>query len=203
MRRQQIHYSGTKINNDVIDKIKLIAKSRYDKVIYDKYFDDINNLSDLCSAYDTSEDEENIVLGEDWFIAYSVDDYKIEILEWVAINKVENKIGQVKEMLDVFKEILLLSNQKYISAFMRHDTSYKFYLTFLNKGYLKEYYNEAIIDFCRPYEMSVIIENLKKKYITIEEYFNDESAKSYPEYEKYILHNINFGTTKKFIKKYM
>lgn len=201
MRKEPVNYSGIQIDNNVINRFKLIAKSRYDKNIYDEYFGAIRTLNDLCNTHDTTSNEENIILGEDWVVMYAIKDFKIEILEWIALDN-DNKFIQTKEMLNVFKNILLLSKGKYISAFMRHDTSYKFYLSFLKKYYFQEYSNSSIIDFCSPYEMTVIIDKLRKKYNTIEEYLNDDFSKKYPEYEKYILHNIDFGITKKFIKKY-
>ena len=136
MRKQPEHYSGTKIDDNVINHFKSIAKSRYDKIIYNNYFEDINNLNDLCNIHDTTVDEENIILCEDWVVMYAIRDHKLEILEWIAMDN-DNKFIQAKEMLNIFKNILLLSKGKYISAFMRHDTSYKFYLNFIKKGYFQ------------------------------------------------------------------
>lgn len=202
MRKQPEHYWGAQINDYVIKRINEIAKLRYEPIIYDNDFSCVNNLDELCNLDGTVLEEKNIILGEDWFIIYNDLKYGILIQDWVAVDDLKDSLIRTSEMLSAIKNILLLSEGKRIYAWMRHDTSYQFYLRYLKHGYFEEFCNDCDVYNHIPDDIDVIINKLIKKYITIEEYFADENREDYKECEKYILHDVGFKLTKKFINRY-
>lgn len=195
-------YLGTEVTEEVIQKIKIICKTRYDDITYQEYFSNIQNMEDLCELHDTVPSEETIIMGEDWFIAYADKGYQIEVLEWVALNDIEEKTKQIREVLKTLKDILYQARKTCISAFLRHDTSYKFYKLGVKKGLIKPAIDELLIDCYHPTEMDEIINELLEKYQTLANFFNSEQKDNYPQYEQYVLHNVAFTITDDFVKKY-
>lgn len=195
-------YHGTEVTEDIIQKIKYICKIRYDNLTYQEYFSEIQNIDDLCELHDTVPSEETIVMGEDWFITYADKGYQIEVLEWVALNDVEEKTIQIREMLKILKDILYQARKTCVSAFLRHDTSYKFYKLGIKKGFIKPGIDSIFIDCYHPTEMDEIINELLEKYQTLDNFFNSEQKDNYPQYEQYVLHNVAFTITEDFVKKY-
>lgn len=199
MRKKPVHYTSDEISDKVIEKMKKIAKQRYDEIIYENYFENVKTLYSLCCLHDTSCDEEYLIMGDDWFISYADRRGNIEITEWVAIDNKRHKMAQSKEMFMAIKDILLLSKGKRISAYMRRDSSYQIYLTYLNKGYFQELKNNIILDFCRPPEMKIEFENGKNSSESYEAYFQKRPASKY---DKFVLHNVTFELTKNFTDRY-
>ena len=116
----------------VKDIIKLREPQAYDSV-----WKNIDTLEDLCLCDGAEVAEENIVLGEDWFISYIIDGC-ISIENWIALDDNENKLIRLGEMFAEIKNILLLSNEldTDIVCYMRHNTSYQFYLKYKKRAIL-------------------------------------------------------------------
>ena len=190
-------YKGKDIDDDKISFLKYIASQRYCKRIYYD-FSNINNVKDLAYLHGISVNSECLAIGTDWFLCYHEDnDFYVQILEWVAKDN-EKKIKQVAEMMQLFKNIFLQNKDKIFVAEMRHDSSYPIYLKMLKKGYFEELYNYCIIDSDAPPG----IHKLSQKFNSIEDFLSSDIANNYPQYFKYIIHNIQFIITPNFIKKY-
>lgn len=192
-------YIGYEISEDVIARLKHIAKSRYDKRIYDDYYSTIENIQELSFNHDLSPEREIIILGEDWFINYTISDSIVTFLEWVAIDNQDTKLKQTYEMMQSLKAILINNQDKQFTSDMRHDTSYQFYLKLKQRGFIKEDLHGIEYDICSAPEG---VKYIDINYNTIEEFFESEEAKQHPEYYKFILHHLAFTVTDKFVKKY-
>lgn len=190
-------YNGKEIDKDKIQKIKNIAYRGYSSEIFNEYFKDVNDIEDLSDLHDVDISMENLVISTDWFICYSESDDYVEILEWVSIID-RSKIQQVVEMMNVLKQIFIKNKDKLFIAAMRHDTSYKMYLKMLQKGYFKEILHRCIIDCAAPDEFYYI----KYGFDSLEEFLASSDSNDYTEYFKYILHQLRFLLTDKFVEKY-
>ena len=205
MREPIKYYNGFEITDEIIKKINLIELKRIKENITNITSEKIDTLKDLCNLHGTMPQEENIILGTDWYIIYTIYNDtpdEIEINEWLAINNVENKLMQTIEMFTAIKNILL--NSKKVYATMRHSTSYKFYKSLLNRGYLEEISNIQELDDELPEHIEQEKNELKNKYSTLEEYLLNSSLKKHinQEIEDYIYHLVIFKTTKLFTKRY-
>lgn len=195
-------YKGTEVTEDIISKIKSICEQRYSPLVYKEYFENLTTMQDLCEMHDTNLEEEIILLGEDWFITYAQKYVELEVLEWVALDNVENKMAQIQEMLKALKYILYLSRKTCLAAYLRHDTSYKFYQLGIKRGIIKPAIDEAFVDYYHPEEMDIIVDEVGAKYKDLETFLASPERDAYPEYEQYILHRVVFTPTNKFVKQY-
>lgn len=190
-------FNGKEINKSKIEILKNIASRRYTKEIYIEYFSDIKNVSDLAYLHNVSIGKEKLVIGTDWFLCYTESDYHVQISEWVSIDN-EHKIQQVAEMMTILKKIFLQNKEKIFIADMRHDTSYGMYLKMAQSGFFQELSHTCIVDCAAPNQ----VQDLKRKFKNIEDFLASDISYDYAEYYKYILHNLSFSITDKFIKKY-
>lgn len=195
-------YQGTEVTEDIINKIKSICEQRYSQLVYKEYFENLTTMQDLCEMHDTTPEKEMILLGEDWFITYAQQPIELEVLEWVALEDVENKMAQIREMLNALKYILFLSRTTCLAAYLRHDTSYKFYQLGIKRGIIKPAIDEPFVDYYHPEEMDLIVDEVGAKYQNLETFLASPERDSYPEYEQYILHRVVFTVTKNFVKQY-
>ena len=207
MREAVKHYTGYEITDEIIRKINLIELKRIKEGITYIKSEPIKTLRYLCKIHGTFPKEENVIIGQDWYIIYSrlyEDASEIEINEWVAINKVENKLMQTIEMLSALKKILLENKDITVFATMRHSTSYKFYKLLLTRGYFKELSNRADIDDELPEYLEPIKTELKNKYETPEVFLQNLDNENLQDthFEDIIHHLIIFKPTDKFIKRY-
>ena len=194
-------YRGNKISEDLIQELKNIAQKRYSKDIYEEYFWGIKTIKDLCDLHSTKMNEETLVLGTDWFLCYKDSKFEIQFLEWVSLDN-DNKIKQTIEMMEFFKHMIINNKDKFFYASMRHNTSYKIYSILKQKGFFKQYKNEVIIDFVAPYQIQNIIQKYKEEYNSLDEFLASNERNMYDEYLKYVLHNVEFSITEKFVDKY-
>jgi len=207
MREPVKYYNGYEITDDVIRKINLIELKRIKEGITYIKSEHIETLRDLCRIHGTFPSEENIILGQDWYIIYSrlyEDSKEIEINEWVAIDKVENKLMQTVEMLSAMKKILLENPDITVFATMRHSTSYKFYQSLLKRGYFKEISNRADIDDELPKYLEPIKKELQNKYQTPKDFLQNLEQENLQDshFGDIIHHLVIFKTTELFIKRY-
>ena len=207
LREEVKYYTGYQITDDIIRKINLIELKRIKEGITYIKSEPIKTLRDLCRIHGTFPSEENIIIGQDWYIIYSrlyKDSSEIEINEWVAIDQVENKLMQTIEMFSAMKRILLENKDITVFATMRHSTSYKFYRSLLTRGYFKEISNRADIDDELPEYLESIKTELKNKYETPEDFLKNIDKENLEDthFEDIIHHLVIFKTTDKFIKRY-
>lgn len=205
MRRKVEYYSGHEITEEVLKKIHLIELKRLEEGITQFPLESINTLDELCQYYETTPSQENIILGEDWYINYNkIADYEMEINEWVAISAVSNKLGQTIEMYEALKKILLESEFRDIYIVSRHSTSYRLYQSLLRRGYIEEFDNTTDILENLPTELEQIKQKIIAEYGSLENYLKDENREKYEEFhlEDYIYHLIIFSITDKFVNKY-
>lgn len=204
MRKAIEYYKGYEINEEVIKRINSIEQIRINEGLTSITPEPISTLEDLCSIHDTYPEEENVILGEDWYIIYTKINYEIEINEWLAIGDVQNKLTQTIEMLNALKIVLLKSGNTKVYATMRHSTSYKFYQSLLSRGYLEEISDIANIEDNLPEDLEQIKNNLKRKYESLEEYLSNSNKENLEntDFDDFIYHFIIFKTTDKFRKRY-
>ena len=204
MRKAIEYYKGYEINEEVIKRINSIEQIRINEGLTSITPEPISTLEDLCSIHDTYPEEENVILGEDWYIIYTKINYEIEINEWLAIGNVQNKLTQIIEMLNALKIVLLKSGNTKVYATMRHSTSYKFYRSLLSRGYLEEISDIANIEDNLPEDLEQIKNNLKRKYKSLEEYLSNSNKENLEntDFDDFIYHFIIFKTTDKFKKRY-
>ncbi len=195
-------YKGKEIDNEKIAKIKKIAKARYAKEIYDTTFLSIDSIENFAYyLHDIPVEDEILVLGEDWFLCFTVSDNIVEFLEWVAVDNKSTKLAQSIEMMNVLKRILFECRNKEFHAAMRNDTSYQLYSKMLQRGYFKETSCTFDIDYCNGFAPEQV-RNIYYNYPNINDFLNSDESKSHSEYLKYILHCLTFYVTDKFIDKY-
>lgn len=209
MRKSVKYYTGYEITDEVIERINLIEQERIQEGITDIITNEpIYTLKDLCRLHNTFPHEENIVLGEDWYIIYTKydqDTEEIQIHEWLDINNTENKLTQTMEMLTAMKKIFLQNKNAKIYATMRHSTSYKFYQILLTRGLVEEISNNPDIDEELPSDIEIILNNLQSKYNSLKEYLLNEDKEiiGNQKIKDYIYHSVNFKITDKFIRRYI
>lgn len=194
-------FKGKEINKNKIEILKNIAYRKYTQEIYNEYFNDINDVRDLAYLHDVSINRETLVIGTDWFLCYAELDYSVKILEWVASDN-GDKMHQVVEMISTLKKIFLQNKEKMFIADMRHDTSYAMYLKMLQRGYFQEFRHNCTIDCAAPSQVDNLKLKFSDKFSDIEDFLANEISNDYNEYFKYILHQLGFMLTDKFIEKY-
>lgn len=199
--RKITYYQGKEITEKVLNEINKIARERYDERTLEQREEGMSPLTNGYLWNNTSRQEENVILGEDWFITYADKKNEIEILEWVSLEKVSNKLEQTIEMFTEIKKILLLSKDRKISAYMKHLTSYPFYEKLLEKGYFEEIHNYPQIEHGIIEGSKEDIQEIVKKYGSLYEYLKSHN-KEYQHLEQCIYHDTTFRITNKFIKRY-
>ena len=180
---------GYDITNDYIDKLKIIAYSGYNDIIYNNYFEKINNIKKLVGIHQGNSNDyyinlETLAITDTWFICYILENTYLKILEWVSIKDI--CISDKYQMMNYLKELLLDCKNINIYATLRHDTSYNIYSKLCNRGYFNTIYDKIMIDISTPYYIKSIInmDNINK------DYYN------------YILHNIKFTINDSFYNTY-
>lgn len=192
---------GKEINKEAITKLKEIARLRYAPEVYNSSYWGVEDLDYLANLHCVNPNDEILILGEDWFLCYSVTEETVEFLEWVALSNVDNKITQTLEMLKTLKSIFLKNSQKKFITSMRHDSSFPFYLNMLKRGYFEEISHSYSIDICHGFAPDRL-KFLEDEYADIDTYLNSEEAKEHPEYSTFILHDTIFTITNTFVKRY-
>lgn len=204
MRKKVEHYEGNEITKEILQRIRLIDEKRIQEGITQFDMEEINSLEDLCEIDELTPEQIHIILGEDWYIVYAyISEEEIDIKDWVAIDKVENKFTQTMEMFSALKKILLAHKDYDIYSMLRHSTSYPFYQKMLKEGLVEEGYDMVDFDDYLP-KLEEIKQQILDEYDSIEAYLADENRKRYEEsnMEDYIYHNVVFNMTDKFKNRY-
>lgn len=202
MRKEVEYYKGNEITEEVLKRVNLIELKRQREGLTTFTIENVDNIEELCYTHDTLPVQENLILGEDWYIIYTTFNGEIEINEWLAIGNVKDKLVQTMEMFNAIKNILLEHKDKTIYATLRHSTSYKFYKLLFEKGYINEFENRFDIADDIPGDLLTMIENSKEKYNSIEEYIDNETEDKIEDLPDFIYHNVEFKVSDKFIEKY-
>ena len=203
--RKVEYYTGYEITEEIMKRINQIALKRFREGRYSPLYDDrYATLDELCYWNETIPETINAVLGEDWYIIYSKTRKLIEINEWVDIEDVPNKLEQTMEMFSALKKILLSSEDKKIIATMKHNTSYKFYSSLIQRGLLKEYSDNIFVEEELPKDAEIIRNNIEEKYGFVEDFLKDPKRNKEEEdmLEDYIYHDVSFEITEGFKNRY-
>ena len=172
--RKVNHYVGYEITDEVIDKINLMAMSRYEEGVFSVLYEGVDTLDKLCSWHGAKPEEENVVMGEDWVIVYIKRDNELELVEWLDVDIVGDKFLQTIEMANAMKKILLDNKDLELVADMRHDTSYQFYKMMKKKGYL-ETKNEVVgCEESAPGDVLDYADRIIEEYGSFEDYFDGD-----------------------------
>jgi len=204
MRKKVEYYHGYEITPQVLKEIERIDSTRETEGTTEFNNTKVKNLQELCEVHNTTEEQEHIILGEDWYINYAtISEEEIDIKDWVAIEKVENKFTQTIEMFNTLKKILLEYQHCDIYSMLRHSTSYPFYKKLMNEGYIDEGYDIIDFDDCLP-KLEEIKEKILTEYDSLEDYLSDENREKYEDsnIEDYIYHDVVFNMTEKFRDRY-
>ena len=175
-----------KIYKKHLDLVKEMAKTRYDKKIYNKFY---KHTSLSGKAY----------FGKDWYLNYKVEDDTLTILDWLAMDNGRD-FERTSEMAHVFAK-LFINHNGVINATLRHGTSWKIYKKMRDLGYFKEMDEYLFIDRESSRKVSKYIDLL----IPFEnpDYLNKLlEEKDMHEYYPYFLHETEFCITDKFVKSY-
>lgn len=202
MGREVKHYVGEEITKDVIDKINLMAMTRYEEGTFSVLYEGVDTLEQLCAWHGALPEQENVLMGEDWVIVYVKRKREIELVEWLDIEVVPDKLCQTMEMVKAMKDVLLESEGKMLIADMRQDTSYQFYQMMLKRGYLESYNDYAGVEESAPSDVAAFSRRIIDEYGTLDDYFSNDNREIIEEYEKYFYHSVSFGITDKFVKRY-
>lgn len=199
MRKVNI-FIGKEITDEKITKIRDITKTRYSHPVYDSTYWSIENVEQLAYLHDINVENEILVLGEDWFLCYTVSENTVEFLEWVSLNEPGTKFAQSIEMMHVLRRIFMQHSDKIFSTSMRHNGSYPFYLKMLQRKYFKERSHTVGIDFCNGFAPERL-KYLEGDYKSLENFLTSEEAQNHPDYLTYILHCLTFNVTETFVEQ--
>lgn len=194
-------YKGKEIDKEMITKIREIARLRYVAPVYNSSYWSIENIDDLAELHGISACNEILVLGEDWFLCYTVTKSTVEFLEWVALNNYDKRFDQALEMMRSMRSILIQNSDKRFKASMRHESSYPFYKNMLKRGYLKELSHSYDIDLCYGFAPERL-KYLEENYSHFDNFLKSEEARKHPEYLTFIIHDIEFTVTASFKEYY-
>lgn len=122
----------------------------------------------------------------------------------MSVETVPNKLEQTMEMFSALKTILLASEEKDIIATMKHNTSYKFYTSFIKRGFLEEYHDEVSTETEMPRDIEQLVDQLDEGDNSLSKFLQDENRDQSIEekLEDYIYHDVVFGITDKFKSRY-
>lgn len=204
MRKVEI-FIGHEIDKEKIKKMKSIAYKGFKNFRFKRAFKTWHNINSLEPPHFVDINNEVLVLGEDWFLLYNIEDYAIRISSWVAIDYPETKLAQSIEMMTVLKELLLKYQDRRFDAKLRHLTSYQIYKKMLDKGYFCEACH-TVETLCAPnnidLEFDFLYDTAPGNNELFEFYLSTDEGKKHPEYLEYIAHFIIFNVTPIFLEKY-
>ena len=198
-------YKGNEIDIDKLRKMRKIAVKGYNNFRWRKSNKVVNTFEKIYSKISNKPETEFLVLGNDWYLLFDVNDYTVNILGWVAIDNPETKLSQSIEMLTVIKELLLTNKDKRFVCALRHTTSYQIYTKMLMQEYFNETQHGIYTYFCP------IGTEIRLKYLNdpsadsktlFDKYLNSGAVEKHPKDLEYVLHKIEFRVTDKFIEKY-
>ena len=135
---------------------------------------------------------------------YSQSKHYVEIKEWVDAGSVSNKLAQTMEMFNALKKILLSSEDKTLAATMKHNTSYQFYSSLIQRGLLQEFEDNIFVEEELPQDLEMTRNNIEEQYGFIEDFLKDPNRSKEQEesLEDYIYHDVLFEITERFKNRY-
>ena len=204
MRKIETYY-GNEIGRQQLRKIKKIAVLSLNGSKLQKRYQKMHKLEDIQTGMLYKSFNEYLVLGNEWFITYNIEDNVVRISSWMAIDDKNTKLTQSIEMLNVIKDLLINNKDKKFVANFRHNTSYPIYKKMLDKNYFKENFHYIDMFECPP-PVELRLKFIKMyspcNYEIFLKYLKSEAALKCPEDLEYIVHSIIFKVTKEFIEKY-
>lgn len=176
------------ITDDVLDTMyKIITQSSYPGDAQGLFC----NFEHHSLFHNKEFNQKYIILGEDWFIGYTVSKLTTEFDCWYATTNSKNKFQQSIEMMRLIINILKEQRESEFFCSCRHLTSYPFLLSMCNRGFIKKLNESSFIDYSIPYYEWQEIAKFYDNGV-----FNENV-------EKWLCHNVRFKITDKFSKKYV
>lgn len=204
MRKVEI-FIGQEIDKEKIKKMKSIAYKGFKNFRFKRAFKTWCNINSLEPPTFVDINNEVLVLGEDWFLLYNIEDYAIRISSWIAIDNPLTKVSQSIEMMTVLKELLIKYQDRRFDAKLRHLTSYPIYKKMFDKGYFYEA-SHTVETLCAPnnvdLEFDFLNDSAPNNNELFEFYLSTNEGKRHPEYLEYIAHFIIFKVNPEFVEKY-
>lgn len=203
MRKQVEYYCGEQITDDVLVRTRDIARKSDNGWIFSMY-DDIESLSDLCCCHNSYPDEEYIVLGEDWFITYTIDGNKdVYISQWACVDDRKDNFDRTIEMMKAMKKIFIENAGLTFYSGLRHDTSFRFYERMIRRGFIQEKCRDSEINENSSEGLERVLEDITLRYGSVDAYLERGDFSDFPdEFKKLIFHDVEFVITDKFVKQY-
>lgn len=199
MRRVE-YFNGDEITPDVIERFKRLAAERFSDEVFIDYFSYLYDVLGYASLHEVYPSDEYMIFGEDWVFSYHIANKELILSDWIASANSSDKFAQSIEMYLEIRKVLLETSACFFSGYLRHTTSYPFYKSFVERGYIEEFVDSLAIDACSDEEYERIVEKFYNADCTLKEAIErgmlTESEKGC------IYHDVTFELTKKFFKRY-
>lgn len=198
--RKVEYFNGDEITPDVIERFKRLAAERFSDEVFIDYFSYLYDVEGYASLHEVYPSDEYMIFGEDWVFSYHISNKELILSDWIASANSSDKFAQSLEMYREIKKVLLEAPACFFSGYLRHTTSYPFYKSFIDRGYIEEFVDSLAIDVCSEEEYERIAAKV---------YSDDSSLADVVEGDRLtdsekscIYHDVTFELTKKFFKRY-
>ena len=198
--RKVEYFNGDEITPDVIERFKRLAAERFSDEVFIDYFSYLYDVEGYASLHEVYPSDEYMIFGEDWVFSYHISNKELILSDWIASANSSDKFAQSLEMYREIKNVLLEGSVCFFSGYLRHTTSYPFYKSFVERGYIEEFADSLVIDVCSEEEYERIAAKVYSDDSSLEDAVEGDRL---TESEKgYIYHDVTFELTKKFFKRY-
>lgn len=196
-------YQGKEITKKELKLTKQILRGRISKYDWLDYNIVISTPQSITRQHYLLPNELKLFLSDYWYLYIGEREFDITFLEWYAIKLQSNPFDRSKEILSIFKNILLQNKGKTFYADMTHTTSYKLYKAFLKRGLLEEISHDCYPNSEGERKIKKIIDELDKisnpaTLSSVLETYEVELK----DYLQYFYHSISFKPTDRFYEKY-
>lgn len=192
MAREILEYSGW-LSYRNIKRMQEIAKSQNHPFYYDRYYRFYFPVGQLIRKVFFLEDyQQELILGEDWYIFYLKDFDQIQILDWAAEAN-DQVFVRTLEMMRAFQKIFIDNKTNLGAARMRQSTSYLFYKAAERFHFVKTLDESLKFDYHTP---SSILKEIYK-YNSVAEFLACADQKIIEEASFFLFHEIEFKMMEK------
>lgn len=194
------YFNGDEITPDVIERFKRLAAERFSDEVFIDYFSYLYDVEGYASLHEVYPSDEHMIFGEDWVFSYHISNKELILSDWIASANSNDKFAQSLEMYRAIRNVFLETQASFFSGYLRHTTSYPFYKSFVERGYIEEFVDSLAIDVCSEEEYERIADKFYNADCTLKEAIERDMLS---EMEKgCIYHDVTFELTKKFFKRY-
>lgn len=198
--RKVEYFNGDEITPAVIERFKRLAAERFSDEVFIDYFSYLYDVEGYASLHEVYPSDEYMIFGEDWVFSYHISNKELILSDWIASANSNDKFAQSLEMYRAIRNVFLGTQACFFSGYLRHTTSYPFYKSFVERGYIEEFVDSLAIDVCSEEEYERIAAKVYSDDSSLEDAVEGDRL---TEGEKgCIYHDVTFELTKKFFKRY-